>query len=50
MYDKFTGEIFDARVKEEILVDKPNISGFRNNSDLNKKIATLATKAELTEG
>ena len=30
-----------------MLVDKSDISGFIDNSDLDKKIATLATKAEL---
>ena len=29
------------------LVDKPAIAGFINNADLNKKIGTLTTKAEL---
>ena len=43
-YGRFTGEIID---KEKGLVDKFHISGFIDNSDLDKKIATLATKAEL---
>ena len=30
-----------------MLVDKSDISGFIDNSDLEKKIALLATKAEL---
>ena len=29
------------------MVDKSAIAGFINNADLNKKVATLATKAEL---
>ena len=43
-YDRFTEEIIN---KEKGLVDKFDISGFIDNSDLDKKIATLATKAEL---
>ena len=38
-------EIIDTKIKE--LVNKSNISRFINDSDLNKKIETLATKAEL---
>ena len=34
-------------IKEKRLVDKSDISGFKDNSDLDKKIATLATKTEL---
>ena len=34
-------------MKEKELVKKSDISGFINNSELDKKIATLATKAEL---
>ena len=37
----------DKKIKEEWLVDKPNISEFTDNSDLDKKMAALATKAEL---
>ena len=40
-------DIFDSRMKGKGLVDKSAISGFRNNADLNKKLVTLATKAEL---
>ena len=29
------------------MVDKSAVAGFINNADLNKKVATLATKAEL---
>ena len=35
------------KIKEKGLVDKSNISGFIKDLDLDKKIATLATKAEL---
>ena len=38
-------EIINTKIKE--LVNKSNISRFINDSDLNKKIETLATKAEL---
>ena len=46
-YNKFTNEILDAKIKNKKLVNKSDISGFMNNSDLNKRIGTLATKAEL---
>ena len=44
-YNKFMSEIIDTKIKE--LVNKSNIFRFINDSDLNKKIETLATKAEL---
>ena len=34
-------------MKHKQLTDKSEYAGFINNSDLNKKVATLATKAEL---
>ena len=34
-------------MKENGLVDKSTTAGFINNTDLNKKIAMLATKVEL---
>ena len=34
-------------MKENGLVDKSTTAGFINNTDLNEKIATLATKVEL---
>ena len=43
-YNKFMGEIFDAKIKEKELVDKSDISRFKDSSDLD---TTLATKAEL---
>ena len=46
-YNKFTNEIIDNKIKEKELVKKCDISGFRNNSVLNKEITTPATKAEL---
>ena len=44
------GQMLDAKIKEKELVDKSAIAGLINNADLNKKVATLATKAELKEG
>ena len=46
-YNKFTDEILNAKIKEKGLVDKSDISGFIDNSGLDKKIAILAIKAEL---
>ena len=45
-YNKFTNNILDAKIKEN-LVNETNTSGFINNSDLDKKIATINEKAEL---
>ena len=42
-----SSQTLDAKVKQKELVDKSPISGFINNDDLDKKVATLATKAEL---
>ena len=42
-YNKFSNEIINAKIKEKELVDKHDIFGFINNSNLDKKIATLAT-------
>ena len=39
--------ILDANIKEKQLVNKSDISGLINNTDWNKKITILATKAEL---
>ena len=36
-----------SKIKSEVLIDKSAVAGFMNNADLNNKIATLATKAEL---
>ena len=48
-YNKLTKKkkkkILDAKIKQKKLVDQSDISNF-NNSDLNTKLATLATKAE----
>ena len=39
--------IADAKIKQNVLVDKSNISNLVKNSDLNTKLATLATKANI---
>ena len=44
-YNKFTNKILDKKIKE--LVEKSDILGFIDNCDLDKKIGTLAAKAEL---
>ena len=38
-YNKFTGKIFNRKIKEKRFVDNSDISGFIENSDLHKKIA-----------
>ena len=46
---KFTKYILDTKIKEKGLLNKSNISNLKN-SDLNAKLATLATKGELKAG
>ena len=46
-YNKFTNENLDLKIKQKELVDKSDIAGFINIDDLDKDVATLATKAEL---
>ena len=46
-YNQFKGEIRDANIKEKGLVGKFDISWFKNKSNLDKKITTLAIKVEL---
>ena len=46
-YNEFTKKILDAKIKEKRLLSKSHISNLVKNSDLNMKLATLATKAEL---
>ena len=46
-YNKHTGKMLHAEIKEKRLADKSDIAGFIDNSYLDKKITTLATKAEL---
>ena len=46
-YNKFMSEILDATIKQKGLVDIFNIYNLVKNSDLNTKLATLATKANI---
>ena len=46
-YNKFTKDIVASSIKSKNLVDKSAIAGFISNAKLNKKVATLASKAEL---
>ena len=46
-YNKCTSEIFDTKIKQKELVKKSNINNLVKISDLNAKLTTLATKAEL---
>ena len=39
--------MLEAKIKEKGLVDKPSISNFVKNSDLNTKFATLATRSKI---
>ena len=48
-YNKFSGELLEVKIKEKGFVDTSNISNPVKNFDLNTKLATLATKAELKE-
>ena len=44
-YNKFTKNFVDNNIKSKNLVNKSAISGFINNTDLDKKKATIVTKA-----
>ena len=47
-YNKFTGEILIKKVKQKMLLEKSDIYGFLDNSDLVKKtVATIETKTKL---
>ena len=46
-YNKYTKNIFANNIKSKGLVDKSDVAGFINNTDLDRKVATLARKAEL---
>ena len=46
-YNKYMSDILSTKIIEKGLVDKSSISNLKKNSDLNTKVATLATKAEL---
>ena len=41
------GKIFYGKIRKKELVDKSDVSRFIDNSDLDKKVVTLATNAEL---
>ena len=45
--NKFTNEIHDAKIKDKIFVNKSDISEFKNNCYLDKKIETFVAKREL---
>ena len=45
--NKFTKNILANNIKSKGFLDKFYIAGFINNIELNKKVATLATKARL---
>ena len=46
-YNKINSQTIDAKIKQKKLIDKSAIARFINNVDLDKKVATLATKTEL---
>ena len=46
-YNKFSKDNVADKIKSEGLPNKSVIVGFINNTDLDKKVATLSTKAEL---
>ena len=46
-YNSFTSGILDAKIKQKELVIKSDTSNLVNNANLNTKLTTLATKAEL---
>ena len=46
-YNKFIYELLDAKINAKELVLKDDVSGFIDNSDLDRNIATIATKAEV---
>ena len=48
-HNKYSNEILNVYMEENELLDKFDISGFKDNSCLDKMTATLATKAELKE-
>ena len=37
-YKKHTDEIFNAKIKEKDIVNRSDISGFKDNFDLDKKL------------
>ena len=49
IYSKFKNNILDIKIKKKELVNQSDISEFVNNSNLDKKIKTLATKTVLKD-
>ena len=45
-YNKFTKEILDERIKQNELVNKSDVSNLLKDSNLNKKLGTLATESD----
>ena len=48
-YNKFTSVMPGVKIKRKKFVNKSNISNLVKNSDLNTKLTTLATRAELKQ-
>ena len=46
-YNKFTNEIIGNKVKEITLLNKSDVSGFIDNSNVNKNITTLNNKSRI---
>ena len=46
-YNKSIYELLDAKINAKELVLKNDVSGFIDNSDSDRNIATIATKAEV---
>ena len=46
-YNKFTSQTLDEKIKQKEFIDTSAIAGFINNTHLDKKVATLATKSGL---
>ena len=46
-FNKLSGEIFEAKIKQANLAIQENFGNFIDYSNLDKKLANLATKAEL---
>ena len=48
--NKFMSDILDAKIKQKELANRSNISNLVKKSDLNAKLATFSTKADLKVG
>ena len=46
-YNKFMNKILNAKINEKILVNKLDISGFTDNSDLDKKDSNINNKSRI---